>query len=192
MSLITKIKSKLIYLLNSSIKPELIGYKNWNGITTKDLRISNTSHLSNKSNINLQEGVFIGHFNYLDGNQKLTIGKYVQITNYVSILTHSSHHSIRLLGINYMEMYKHQSTIKDTVEIGDFSYIGAHCIIMPGTKIGKGCIVSGFSYVSGDIPDYAIIRGTPAKIIGNTKELDRNLLEQYPDLKETFYDKSQL
>jgi acetyltransferase-like isoleucine patch superfamily enzyme len=190
MSLISRIKSKLIYILNSSIKPELIGFNTWNGVNTKNLRISNTSHLSNKANISLGEAVFIGHFNYLDGNQKLTIGQYVQITNYVSILTHSSHHSTRLLGDKFMEMHNHPSTIKDEVEIGEYSYIGAHSIIMPGTKIGKGCIISGFSYVSGDVPDYSIMRGTPAKLIGNTQELDAKLLEQYPDLKYTYYNKS--
>jgi acetyltransferase-like isoleucine patch superfamily enzyme len=57
---------------------------------------------------------------------------------------------------------------------------------MPGTKIGKGCLVAAYSFVKGDFPDFSIIGGNPASIVGTTKDLDKDYLEQYPELQE-FY-----
>ena len=77
------------------IKPEIIGLKKSGNKILSNVGVSNMSHLSNKENIYLGENVFIGHFNYIDGFRKVDIGDGCQITNYVSILTHSSHHAIR-------------------------------------------------------------------------------------------------
>lgn len=51
------------------------------------------------------------------------------------------------------------------VYIGDDVWIGSHVIILPGVKIGNGCIVGAGSVVTKDIPDYAIAAGNPAKVI---------------------------
>ena len=190
MGIISRIKNKIKYKINSTIKPEIIGYLRWNGKDTKGLRISNLTHVSNKGNVSLSKNVFIGHFNYLDGNQKLTIGKSVQITNYVSILIHSSHDAIRLLDERYLDLINHECIQRGEVSIGNNTYLGAHSIVMPGTVIGKGCIISGFSYVSGNIPNYSIVRGIPGKIIGSTKERDKELLKKFPELSNHYYEKN--
>ena len=52
------------------------------------------------------------------------------------------------------------------VIIGDDVMINARTIIMPGTKIGKGVVIAAGSVVRGKIPDYSIIMGNPAKVIG--------------------------
>ena len=126
----------------------------------------------------------MGHFNYIDGYRKVKIGRGCQITNYVSILTHSSHDSIR---IDPMDTH-HYGLVEGEVEIGEFTYIGAHSVIMPGTKLGKGCIVSAFSYVSGEFPDYSILRGQPANVVGNTKERDQHILALNPEAVATYYE----
>jgi acetyltransferase-like isoleucine patch superfamily enzyme len=53
---------------------------------------------------------------------------------------------------------------------------------MPGAKIGKGCIVSAYSMVKGDFPDFSIISGNPAKVIGDTREMDEPYLREHPEL----------
>jgi acetyltransferase-like isoleucine patch superfamily enzyme len=73
------------------------------------------------------------------------------------------------------------------VAIGDYSYIGAHSVIMPGSKLGKGVIVSAFCYVDGIFPDYAILRGIPAQIVGSTKDRDEELLREFPELRTHYY-----
>ncbi len=194
MKLIGRIKSKLLYLLLKKIKPEIIGgFKNSNEIFNSNIGISNFTHVSNKNNnLYIEENVFIGHFNYIDGNNaKITICKNVQITNYVSILTHSSHHAIRLFDKNSLitDYYSDLCCVGE-IYIGENCYIGPHTVIMPGTRIGKGSIVSAFSFLKGEYPEFAIIRGAPGKIIGNTKEIDKENLKKYPELIKTYYNKN--
>lgn len=56
------------------------------------------------------------------------------------------------------------TTIKSDVIIGDFVWIGAKVIILPGTVIGEGAIIQAGSVVHGEIPPYAIAGGNPAKV----------------------------
>jgi len=179
--LLNKIRYKLLL---KWIKPEILPFKKLDNSIVLGTGVSNMTHVSNPRNVILEENIFVGHFNYIDGYKKVKIGKGTQITNYVSILTHSSHDSLRIDPMNL----HHFGLIEGEVEIGEYTYIGAHCVIMPGTKIGKGCIVSAFSYVSGCFPDYSILRGQPAQIIGNTKERDLKLLELNPIAKSTYYE----
>ena len=61
--------------------------------------------------------------------------------------------------------------IKKEVSIGDHSWIGAGVSIMPGTTLGKFCIVATHSFVNNSFPDYSVIGGTPAKLLRSlTKE----------------------
>ncbi len=179
-------KQKLLFnIFYKWIKPELLTFKDKENKVVKGTGVSNMTHISNLKNIVLGEDVFIGHFNYIDGFQKVHIGKGSQITNYVSILTHSSHDSLRLDPLNM----NHFGLLSGNVEIGEYCYIGAHSVIMPNSKLGKGCIVSAYSYVSGVFPDYSILRGQPAKIIGNTKTRDIEFLNNNPAVKSTYYEK---
>jgi acetyltransferase-like isoleucine patch superfamily enzyme len=182
--IINKLKYKFIL---SQIKPEIIGYKNFFGKFIPKTGASNMTHISNKQNVFIGQHVFIGHFNYIDGYNKVVIEDGCQITNYVSILTHSSHHTVRLHA-NVQVDNRETGLISKPIHIGKYSYIGAHSVIMPGTKLGKGCIVSAFSYVNGEFPDYSILRGQPARIVGNTKEIDLQFLEDFPDLQSSYYE----
>ena len=49
--------------------------------------------------------------------------------------------------------------------IGNDVWIGRRVMIMPGVKIGNGCIVGAGAVVTKDVPDYAVVGGVPAKII---------------------------
>jgi acetyltransferase-like isoleucine patch superfamily enzyme len=183
-----KIIDKLRYkLILKWIKPEIIGFKDALNKMILNTRVSNMSHLSNIKNIILEENVFIGHFNYIDGFRKVRISKGCQITNYVTILTHSSHNSIRFQGDSFQVNYQQNTLIEGEVTIGEYSYIGAHSVIMPGTKLGKGCIVSAFSYVNGEFPDYTILRGQPAIVIGSSLDLDEKIIEKFPELSSFHY-----
>ncbi len=51
------------------------------------------------------------------------------------------------------------------VTAGNDVWIGTHCIIKGGVKIGHGAVVAGGAVVVKDVPNYAIVGGNPAKII---------------------------
>ena len=76
--------------------------------------------------------------------------------------------------------------VKGSVFIGKYTFVGPHSTIMPNTKIGKGSLVSAYSYVQGDFPDFSIISGNPAQVVGNTKDMDAKYLEDYPELQEHY------
>jgi acetyltransferase-like isoleucine patch superfamily enzyme len=51
------------------------------------------------------------------------------------------------------------------VSIGEGSFIGAHSVILPNVTIGRYCVIGAGSVVSGDLPDYAVAAGAPARIL---------------------------
>lgn len=48
--------------------------------------------------------------------------------------------------------------------------LGANCTIVCGHTIGRRALVAAGAVVTKDVPDYAIVAGVPAKIIGKTEE----------------------
>jgi len=169
-------------------KPRMVwGYKRPDGVVMKNTRVANTTFIDGKENADIQDYVFIGHHNFIEASNGLKVGEGVQITNFVSILTHSSHKSIRLYGRHFVDKVANIGYIKGSVEIGAYSFIGPHSLILPGAKIGKGCLVSAYSYVSGVFPDFSVIRGNPAKVVGDTRKIDRPYLVAHPEL-QVYYD----
>ncbi len=49
--------------------------------------------------------------------------------------------------------------------IGNDVYIGTRAIVMDGIEIGDGAVVAAGAVVTKDVPAYAIVGGTPAKIL---------------------------
>ena len=49
--------------------------------------------------------------------------------------------------------------------IGDYVWIGANSVILPGVILGKHSVVAAGSVVSRSIPAYSICAGCPAKVI---------------------------
>ena len=90
----------------------------------------------------------------------LSIGSYCKITSGVTILTHD--YSISVARRVYGEFIGGTNPTR----IGDNTFLGIRCIILPGTTIGNNCIVgSGSVVIGGDYPDNSVIAGNPAKVI---------------------------
>lgn len=164
----------------------MYGYEQ-NGQFLKDTRIGSATSIVGKEGLTLGDNVFIGQFNFIEAMNGIHIEEGCQITNYVSIITHSSHIAIRLYGDQYRKTKDPIAYNKGSVKIGKYSFVGPHVTIMPDTQIGKGSIVASHSLVKGNFPDFSIIGGTPAKVIGDTREMDAPYLNEYPELR-TFYD----
>ena len=119
---------------------------------------------------------FVGKPNYLsarinfDGTDYslIEIHEGVTISSYVRVLTHDwSLYTIAKSVGHFSE--KPIGKIKG-VSIGPYSFVGTGSIIMPGTTIGRGCLIGAGTVVRGAIPDYSIVIGSPGKIIGDTRE----------------------
>lgn len=51
--------------------------------------------------------------------------------------------------------------------VGENTLIGVGSIVVPGLTIGKNCFISAGSIVTKNVPDGAIVRGNPARIISH-------------------------
>jgi UDP-2-acetamido-3-amino-2,3-dideoxy-glucuronate N-acetyltransferase len=48
--------------------------------------------------------------------------------------------------------------------------LGSNCTIMAGITVGQGALVGAGAVVTRDVPDYAIVAGVPARIVGDVRE----------------------
>lgn len=56
------------------------------------------------------------------------------------------------------------------IEVGEYSFIGANSIIMPGVIIGDHCVIGAGSIVTKDVPNGMVYAGIPARFICTTEQ----------------------
>lgn len=59
------------------------------------------------------------------------------------------------------------------VIVEDKVWIGRNVIVMPGVRLGKGCIVGAGAVVTKNVPPYAIVAGVPARVIKSRMEAEQ-------------------
>lgn len=113
-------------------------------------------------------------------NGKIIIGDNVAIEQNAHIISHTLPLSIGndttisagvyISNVNHKYENIHKSVMDQDVEIkktiiGDNCFIGYGASILPGTILGKHCIVGANSVIKGTFPDNSIIVGAPGKIV---------------------------
>ena len=94
----------------------------------------------------------VGHFGIDIGNDVWT-GHHVYITDQ----NHGYEDITRPIS--------QQTQPERSVRIGDGSWLGFGTVVLPGARIGKHVTIGANSVVTGDIPDYSVAVGSPAKVI---------------------------
>lgn len=119
---------------------------------------------------------FVGKPNYLSARINFDGGNYglieihegVTISSFVRVLTHDwALHTVSKSVGHFAE--KPIGKVKG-ISIGPYSFVGTGSIVMPGTRIGRGCIIGAGTVVRGTIPDYSIVIGSPGQIIGDSRD----------------------
>lgn len=119
----------------------------------------------------------VDSFSYIAVNAQLavtTLGKFCSIgpnvacglgdhpTRWVST-SPAFYSPLKQCGVSFTEQ-SHFAEL-EPVAIGNDCWIGANVVIRNGVTIGNGAIVAAGSVVIHDVPPYAIVGGTPARLI---------------------------
>ena len=162
----------------------VFGERDRNGRRLPHTRIAPSTCIEGAEGLQLADHVFIGQFNFIDATGGLEIGEGVQVTNFVSIVTHSSHRAIRLLGRSYATHGGAKPGYRSaSVRIGAYTFVGPHSLIEAGSRLGKGVVVCAYAQVRGEVPDFAIVAGAPARQVGDVRTRDAELLAAHPELR---------
>jgi len=94
----------------------------------------------------------VGHLSIVIGNDVWT-GHHVYITD--------QSHGYEDISRPISE----QSQPERAVSIGDGSWLGHGVVVLPGAKIGKHVAVGANSVVTGELPDFCVAVGSPARVI---------------------------
>jgi acetyltransferase-like isoleucine patch superfamily enzyme len=94
----------------------------------------------------------------------IDIGNRVGISTGVRFITHDGAASIT----------RRSPTCKiyGRIVVGDDTFIGVNSLILPGTVIGRNCIVGAGSVVRGTVPDGVVVMGNPARVVMSTEMAD--------------------
>ena len=150
-------------------------------------RIAPSTCIEGEAGLRLADHVFIGQFNFIDATHGLVVEEGVQITNFCSIVTHSTHDALRVNGHRTATLggelpgYR-----KGAIHLGAYSFVGPHSLMEPGSRLGKGAILCAYGQLRGAAPDFAIMAGQPARQVGDTRERDASLIAKHPELAEAY------
>lgn len=108
-----------------------------------------------------------GDYSQMGHNVNIThskIGRYCTIGNFVTI--GAGEHDIDKISTSTLSVKNASELTKSSLEIKNDVWIGDDAIIRRGVTVGNCSIVLPNSFVNKDVPDFAIVLGSPAKIIG--------------------------
>ena len=106
----------------------------------------------------------IGTFTYIGPFCSMNctkIGNYCSISAFVNI--GGEEHAF--FDYSTSDFLSDQNNSETQTIIGNDVWIGAQCYIRMGVKIGDGAVIGANSFVNKDVPPYAIVAGSPAKIL---------------------------
>ncbi|MBI5259544.1 MAG: acyltransferase [Burkholderiales bacterium] len=147
-------------------------------------RIAPSTCIEHEDRLTLADHVYIGPFNFIEASGGVVIGEGTQITHHASIVTHSSHRAQRLLGRRYVEWQgPRPGWVAGPVDIGAYCFIGPHSLIEAGSRLGRGCVVRAGSVLRGEFPEFSVIAGNPAQVVGDARAADQRWLAQHPELQ---------
>ena len=99
--------------------------------------------------------------------QEAEIGSYVMIAPNVAIISNMHNHARIDVPMIFQGV-----TPDRKVTIEDDVWLGRNVVVMPGVRIGRGAIVAAGAVVTKDVPEYKIVGGVPAKVIGDRRSVD--------------------
>lgn len=109
--------------------------------------------------LKIGENSNIGRYGYIGCSDQITIGKNVMLGPRVSMF--AENHNFEDLS----RPMKEQGVSRAPILIEDDCWIASGSTILAGVTIHRGAVVAAGSVVTRDVPAYAIVGGSPARVI---------------------------
>jgi len=113
------------------------------------------------------EGLYIAPMVLIDSlyPELVTLERGVYLTRGVRIITHFNPTPgiAEIIGTD---------RICGPVSIRESAFVGVGAIVLPNVTIGRCALVGAGAVVTEDVPDYAIVGGNPARVIGDVRKRD--------------------
>ena len=126
----------------------------WNP-ENQDITIYNSATLI--GDVKIGEHTWIGPFTLLDGGGGLEIGRYCSISTGCQVLTHDT--------VRWALSGGKTGPERAATKIGDCCFLGSHAIVTRGVTIGNHCLIAAGAVVTGDVDDFTIAGGVPARVL---------------------------
>ena len=96
-------------------------------------------------------------------NEKVTIKKYTVIAANLTAVTNTHVKTVTIP--QFLLDSSHINDKSSDLIIGEDVWVGANVTLLCGANLGRGCVVGANSVVSKPVPPYALVVGSPARII---------------------------
>ncbi len=126
------------------------------GSVGNEISVEHNFHCDLGYNIHVGENFYAGFNCTILDMAEVRIGDNCLIAPHVGIYT--AGHSINPAG-------RHKTGFAQPITIGNNVWIGGHCVVLGGVKIGDNSIIAAGSVVTKDVPENTIFAGNPAKKI---------------------------
>ena len=93
----------------------------------------------------------------------VSIGNQVTISHNVDFITHDG--AMRIARARHPGAY-----LYGRIHVADDCFLGAHCVLLLGTRVGAGSVIGSGSIVTGEIPPGVVAIGAPAKPVKTVED----------------------
>ncbi len=121
--------------------------KNGDIVVDDDANIGVNTEISSASRVRIGKKVLIAAYTYLVGGDHLYDRTDIPVLD--------------------------QGRTTQGIEVNDHAWIGAHVVVTDGARIGRDAIIGAGAVVVGDVPEFAIATGIPAKVVRDRREPSR-------------------
>lgn len=111
---------------------------------------------------------FIAYSAKFDDFDLISLGDRVVISMNVHFLTHDYSVTTALIALHEIPSADIRTTRR--IVIGDNVFVGMNSILLPGTHVGNNVIIGAGSVVRGSIPDFSVVAGNPAQVVGDIRD----------------------
>lgn len=122
--------------------------------------------------VNIGDYCCINHDVTLDGRRGITIGDNVHVA-----------FGARILTLSHDPRSPDFGSVGGPVIVDDYVWIGAWSLVLPGVRLGRGCVIGAGSVVTRDVEPLDIVAGNPARVISQRPDIMSYSIEHAPLLQ---------